>query len=259
MKLQLDRPIVFFDLETTGLNPTEDRIIEISCVKLMPDGSLDEPRTKRLNPGKPISAESSRITGITDEMLKDCPTFLQISKGLLDYLAGCDLGGFNIARFDLPMLTEEFKRIGKAFDPAAFQIVDAQRIYHKKEPRTLEAAYRFYCGKTLEGAHSAEADVLATVAVLLAQIERYDDLPVKTADIAQFCRDERFVDSAGRFHWQGEEASIAFGKKNGTLLRTLAVTDPGFLSWMISNDFPEDTKKICKEALKGRFPVKPTV
>ena len=255
MNLQLTRPIVFFDLETTGLNPQVDRVIEICVIKLHPDGQK-EVKTKRINPTVPISKESSEITGITDEDVKDCPTFAQFAKGIKAVMEGCDISGYNILRFDIPMLVEEFKRSDVEFSLKDVQIIDVQRIYHKMEPRTLEAAMKFYCNEELDGAHAAENDVEATIKVLEGQISKYEDLSGDVSEIAEFCKDERWVDTAGRLHWKDGEAAIGFGKKQGTLLKEMVKNDRGYLDWMLRGEFPEDTKDIIRNAFKGEFPAK---
>ena len=175
MKLNLKRPIIFFDLETTGIDTAKDRIVEISMVKVMPDGE-EITKTRRINPGMHIPEEATAVHGITDEDVKECPTFAQVAKSLEQFIRGCDFGGFNSNRFDLPVLVEEFLRAGVDVDFKRRKFVDVQNIFHKKEQRTLVAAYKFYCDKNLEDAHSAEADTKATYEVLMAQLDRYDDL-----------------------------------------------------------------------------------
>ncbi len=175
MKLNLKRPIVFFDLETTGVDASKDRIVEISMIKVMPDGTEDT-RTRRINPGMPIPAEATAVHGITDADVADEPKFAQVAKSLEEFIRGCDFGGFNSNRFDLPLLVEEFMRAGLSVDLKRRKFIDVQNIFHKKEQRTLVAAYKFYCDKELEDAHSAEADTRATYEVLKAQLDRYDDL-----------------------------------------------------------------------------------
>lgn len=255
MKLKLERPIVFFDLETTGLNTQEDRIIEISVMKILPDGGR-ETKTRRLNPTIPISPESSRITGITDEDVKDAPKFSQLAESLREWLSGCDMAGYNIMRFDVPMLLEEFQRAGVPLSLKGVKLVDAQRIFHKKEPRTLEAALRYYCDEALENAHAAEADVMATIKVLEGQLAKYDDLPQDVDALAAFCRDDRWVDLQGRLHWQGDEVAIGFGKKKGMLLRDLVKRDMSYLNWILDGRFPQDVKDVIREAKEGRYPEK---
>ena len=255
MKLNLERPIVFFDLETTGLNPKTDRIIEICVIKVHPDGSKDV-KTRRMNPTIPISEESSEITGITDEDVKDCPTFRQLAKGIYDFMDGCDISGYNILRFDLPLLIEEFKRVDIEYSMKDVEVIDVQRIYHKKEPRTLEAALQFYCNEELSGAHAAENDVEATIKVLEGQLDKYEDIGGDVRELAKFCKDDRWVDMAGRLHWKGTEVAIGFGRKQGSLLKDMIKTDRSYIDWILRGEFPEDTKEIIRNAIAGKFPVK---
>jgi DNA polymerase III subunit epsilon len=255
MKLKLKRPIVFFDLETTGLNPATDRIVEICVIKLHPDGTR-EIKTRRINPTIPISKESSEITGITDEDVKDSPKFRQLGKGIASFMSGCDISGYNILRFDIPLLVEEFKRIDVDFDMTGIEVVDVQRIYHKKEPRTLAAALKYYCNEEISGAHAAENDVEATIKVLAGQLEKYEDLSDDVAAVAKFCKDARWVDNAGRLHWKDGEVAIGFGKKQGLLLKDLVKSDRGYIDWILNSEFPSDTKDILRNAIRGKFPTK---
>ena len=206
MQLNLKRPIVFFDLETTGVDTARDRIVEISLVKVMPDGR-EIVKTRRINPGMHIPAEASAIHHITDEDVKDCPQFAQIAKSLAQFLEGCDFGGFNSNRFDLPVLVEEFLRAGVDVDFKRRRFIDVQNIFHKMEQRTLVAAYKFYCDKNLEEAHSAEADTLATYEVLKAQLDRYPELQNDVAALAEFSTRDKTADYAGRIliNEKGEE------------------------------------------------------
>ena len=256
MKLKLTRPMICFDLETTGLNPTKDRIMELCMIKVHPNGDRDV-KTRRLNPQQPISKEASEITGITDDDVKDSPTFKSIAKSLLQFIEGCDLSGYNLIRFDIPVLVEEFKRVGLELDLTEVNVVDVQRIYHKREPRTLEAALKHYCGEELAGAHAAENDVEATIKVLEGQLEMYDDLEPELETLAAYCKDDRWADNSGRLHWVEGEAAIAFGKHAGTKLRVLATKERGFLDWVLKKEFPEDVKAIIKDALNGKFLTKP--
>ncbi|MBU0550575.1 3'-5' exonuclease [Myxococcota bacterium] len=256
MKLNLERPLVFFDLETTGLNVQEDRIIEIAVVKLLPDGRR-ETKTRRINPTIPISAASTEITGISDEDVKDAPKFAQLAESLRDWISGCDLAGYNIMRFDVPMLLEEFERAGVPFSLEGVRLIDAQRIFHKKEPRTLEAALRFYCDEALDNAHAAEADVNATIKVLEGQLTHYEDLPQDLDALARFCQDDRWVDLQGRLHWDGDEVVMGFGKKKGASLKGLIQRDPNYINWILDGRFPSDVKHIIREAREGRFPQRP--
>lgn len=242
MKLKLSRPIIFFDLETTGTNIQTDRIVEISLVKLMPNGSVTS-KTRRINPEMPIPAEASAIHHITDEDVAGEPTFRQIAASLASQLSGCDIAGFNSNRFDIPLLDQEFHRAGMDFDFSKAKFIDVQTIYHKKEPRTLIAAYRYYCGKDLTEAHSALADTTATMEVLLAQLEKYDDLPCEVGPLSEYACNNRNVDLMGRlvFDDQGREI-INFGKYKGKLAEEVLSRDPGYYSWIMGGDFAQNTK-----------------
>ena len=242
MKLKLSRPIIFFDLETTGTNIQTDRIVEISLVKLMPNGSFTS-KTRRINPEMPIPAEASAIHHITDEDVAGEPTFRQIAASLASQLSGCDIAGFNSNRFDIPLLDQEFHRAGMDFDFSKAKFIDVQTIYHKKEPRTLIAAYRYYCGKDLTEAHSALADTTATMEVLLAQLEKYDDLPYEVGPLSEYACNNRNVDLMGRlvFDDQGREI-INFGKYKGKLAEEVLSRDPGYYSWIMGGDFAQNTK-----------------
>jgi DNA polymerase-3 subunit epsilon len=226
--LQLARPLAFFDIESTVVVPQRDRIVEISVMKVMPDGS-SRTTTRRLNPGMPIPAAATAIHGISDADVADCPQFADIAEKLLSYLDDCDLAGYNIQGFDVPLLENEFKRVGLDFNTSSRNIVDAYNIFCKLYPRTLTAAYKFFCGGNLEDAHSALADTDATVAVLLGQLAKHPELPRETAGLAEFsaARDADFIDSEGRLKFSGDEAVINFGKNSGRRLKDLAVEDPG--------------------------------
>lgn len=243
MKLKLTRPLVFFDLETTGTNITQDRIVEISIVKLHPDGHTDT-RTRRVNPQMHIPEEATAVHHITDADVADEPTFAQIAKSLAQLISGCDIAGFNSNRFDVPMLDEEFSRAGVDFDFSRVNFIDVQTIYHKREPRTLSAAYRFYCGKDLEGAHSACADTEATLEVLMAQLERYDDLPCDVKALAKEASQHDNVDFVGRliFDDKGREI-INFGKYKGRVAEEVLKADSGYYDWIMKGDFPSNTKR----------------
>lgn len=242
MKLKLTRPLVFFDLETTGTNISTDRIVEISLVKLMPDGTILE-KTRRLNPEMHIPEAATEIHGITDEDVAQMPTFRQVGNSLAQLLAGCDIAGYNSNRFDIPLLDQEFERAKIDFDLSKARMIDVQTIYHKKEPRTLVAAYRYYCGKELEGAHGALADTKATMEVLLAQLERYDDVPCEVGALAEYASPNRNVDIMGRliFDEKGREI-INFGKYKGQVAEEILAKEPGYYSWIMQGDFPRNTK-----------------
>lgn len=245
MKLNLKNPLVFFDLETTGINITKDRIVEISLLKVYPNGK-EEIRSYRINPEMHIPEESTAIHGITDEDVKDCPTFKQLAKTLTDFLEGCDMAGFNSSRFDVPMLAEEFLRAGVDFDMSKRKFVDVQIIFHKKEQRTLEAAYRFYCDKELENAHSAEADAVATYEVLKSQLEKYPDLENDINVLSkEFSSFNNNVDFAGRivFNEKGVEV-FNFGKHKGKSVAEVFKNEPSYYAWMMEGDFPLNTKQV---------------
>ena len=247
MKLNLKRPIIFFDLETTGVNTSRDRIVEISLVKVMPDGE-EIIKTRRINPEMPIPAEATAIHHISDEDVKDCPTFRQIAKSLYQFMLGCDFGGFNSNRFDLPMLVEEFLRAGVDVDFKNRKFIDVQNIFHQMEQRTLVAAYKFYCDKDLTEAHSAEADTLATYEVLKAQLDRYDILENDIEALAKFSSRGETADYAGRigYNERGDEV-FTFGKHKDRVVSEIFATDPSYYAWLMNGDFPAYTKKIFTE------------
>ncbi len=247
MQLNLKNPLVFFDLETTGINIVKDRIIEISYVKVHPNGK-EESKTRRINPGMPIPPESTAIHGITDDDVKDCPTFKEIAKSLASQIEGCDLAGFNSNRFDIPMLVEEFLRAGVDIDLNRRKFVDVQTIFHKMEQRTLAAAYKFYCDKELENAHTAEADTMATYEILKAQLDKYPDLENDIHFLSKYSSFTNNVDFAGRmvYNEKGEEV-INFGKYKGQLVSEVLQKDPGYYSWIMNGDFPLNTKKMLTE------------
>ena len=255
---KLDRPLAAFDIEATGISPRADRIVELAIVRIMPDGTRDT-HTYRVNPEMPIPAEASAIHGITDEDVADCPVFPTIAQEIFDLLDGADLGGFNILRYDIPMLGEEFLRAGIEFDTEERRIIDAQRIFHKRHPRDLTAAVAFYCNEMLLDAHGAEADTLATIRVLEAQFEKYSDLPRDLDELDAYCnpRDPTWVDRIGRLKWVRGEVTLNFGKKKGTSLRRIIEEDRGFIKWMLRSDFPRDTKTILENAVKGSWPRPP--
>ncbi len=257
MELVLERPLVFFDIESTGTNPYRDRIVEIAVIKVMPDGSREEV-VRRINPGMPIPAGASAVHGIYDADVADAPTFDVIAHNLYNYLDGCDLAGYNIVKFDVPMLQEEFKRCGLELSMRDRKLIDVFNIFCRLYPRNLTAAYKFFCGGDLEDAHSALADTDATVAVLLGQLAKHPELPREMAGLAEFsaARDADFVDPEGRLKFSGDEVVINFGKNSGRRLRDLASEDPGFLRWMLRSDFSDDVKNIIKNALAGDFPTR---
>ena len=244
MKLNLKRPIVFFDLETTGVDTAKDRIVEISMVKVMPDGE-EIVKTRKINPGIHIPEEATAIHGITDEDVKDCPTFAQIARSLEQFIAGCDFGGFNSNRFDIPVLAEEFLRAGVDIDMTKRKFVDVQVIFHKMEQRTLSAAYKFYCEKSLEDAHTAEADTRATYEVLKAQLDRYPDLQNDIAFLAEYSSFSKNVDFAGRMVYDDNGVEVFnFGKYKGMSVAEVLKKDPGYYSWILNSDFTLNTKAV---------------
>ncbi len=247
MQLNLKNPLVFFDLETTGVNIVKDRIIEISFVKVCPNGQ-EICKTRRINPGMPIPPESTAIHGITDEDVKDCPTFKEIAKSLAAQIKGCDLAGYNSNRFDIPLLAEEFIRAGVDIDLNRRKFVDVQTIYHKMEQRTLAAAYKFYCNKDLNNAHTAEADTMATYEVLKAQLDRYPELQNDIDFLSKYSSYNNNVDFAGRmiYNDKGEEV-FNFGKYKGQLVTDVLRRDPNYYEWIINGDFALNTKKILTE------------
>lgn len=246
MKLSLKKPIIFFDLETTGTSITTDRIVEISMIKVMPNGE-ERTRTLRVNPEMHIPEESTAIHHITDADVADKPTFKQIAKDLAKSFEGCDVAGYNSNKFDLPMLSEEFNRAGVDFDFSRARMVDVQTIFHKKEQRTLVAAYRFYCDRNLEEAHSANADTRATYEVLMAQLDRYPDLPNDIEELSKFSSQNNNVDLMGRIilNDKGEEV-INFGKYKGQTVESVFRKDQGYFSWIEQGDFPQDTKRAFR-------------
>lgn len=253
MKLKLKNPILFFDIESTGLNIATDRIVEISVVKVHPDGEV-ETKTRRINPTIPISPEAQAVHGISDEDVKDCPTFKQVAKSLAQWMSGCDIAGYNSTKFDIPLLAEEFLRADVAdFDFRKRKLVDVQTIFHKMEQRTLSAAYKFYCGKTLENAHSAEADTLATYEILMAQLDKYPELENNVNFLAEFSTKTKNVDYAGRIVYNDKDVpTFNFGKHKGRPVKEVLAQEPSYYSWMMNGDFTLDTKKVLTEIHLGK-------
>ena len=244
MELKLSKPICFFDLETTGINITNDRIVEISVLKVFPNGNK-ESHTWRVNPGIPIPKNVSDIHHITDGMVADEPLFKELAPKVYALIKDSDLGGYNSNRFDIPLLAEELLRADIDFDLKKALSVDVQTIFHKKEKRTLEAAYKFYCDKNLENAHSAAADTLATYEVLKAQLDKYEDLENNTAWLAQFSAHRKFADFAGYIGYTKEGKEVfSFGKHKGTLVEDILEKEPGYFGWLLNADFPLYTKKV---------------
>jgi len=247
MQLNLKNPILFFDLETTGLNVASDRIVELSALKIMPNGD-EELKTRRINPTIPISPEATSIHHITNEDVADCPTFKEVAKSLAQWIEGCDLAGYNSIKFDIPILVEEFLRAGIAVDFRKRKIIDVQNIFHKMEQRTLIAAFKFYCNKDLSNAHSAEADAYATYEVLKAQLDRYPDLKNDVAFLSDFSNVNRNMDYAGRFILnERDEPVVNFGKHKGKKLRDVLTKEPSYYAWIMNSDFTLDTKRVLTE------------
>ena len=262
--LKLKKPLAIFDLETTGINISQDRIIEISVVKALANGETII-KTHKINPERPIPYESSLIHGIYDEDVNDAPTFKQLAKSLAQFLEGCDLGGYNVIRFDIPMLVEEFLRVEVDFNLNHRKLVDAQKIFHLMEPRNLAAAYKFYCKKELENAHSAEADALATFHVLNAQVECYEGVEIKNdkgnmyapvkndMDALHEITAAKIIDLAGRFAYNNIGLEVfAFGKHKDKPIMDVLQKEPSYYDWMMQGDFPLDTKrKLTEIKLRG--------
>jgi len=248
MNLNLTRPIAFFDLESTGVDVSKDRIVEISIQKLMPNGEK-ETFTKRVNPEMPIPIEASEVHGIYDFDVLNEKTWKEIAPEVVEFIGDADLAGYNSNRFDIPMLMEELLRVEVELDMTDRKRIDVQNIFYKQEKRTLEAALQFYCGKTLENAHSAEADTTATMDVLLAQIERYDDLEGNVDFLAEYSEmGNKMADYAGRFVFNADgEPCFNFGKHKGKTIEDVLRREPSYYSWMMQGDFPRYTKKVLQE------------
>lgn len=254
MELNLKNPILFFDIESTGLNVATDRIVEICAVKIHPNGD-QEIKTRRINPTIPISPEAQAVHGISDEDVKDCPTFKQIAKSLAQWMSGCDIAGYNSTKFDIPLLAEEFLRAEVPdFDFRKRKLIDVQTIFHKMEQRTLSAAYKFYCQKDLENAHSAEADTLATYEILKAQLDRYPEtLQNDMSFLAEFSTKNKNVDYAGRIVYNEKNIPVFnFGKHRGVPVKEVLTKEPSYYSWMMNGDFTLDTKKVLTEIHLGQ-------
>jgi DNA polymerase-3 subunit epsilon len=247
LELNLKRPVCFVDLETTGINVSTDRIVEISVLKVSP-GGREQWMSTRINPGMPIPAKSTAIHGITDEDVANAPTFREIAKNLTAFLEGCDLAGYNAVKFDIPVLAEEFLRVNIDFNFRKRKYIDVQVIFHKKEQRTLAAAYQFYCRKELNDAHSSMADTQATYEVLKAQLDKYTDLGNDVVKLAEFSSFNDNVDFAGRIILDENGIEIFnFGKHKGKPVESVLKEEPSYYSWMMNGDFPLYTKKILTE------------
>ncbi len=245
MKLNLKKPLVFFDLETTGVSSIHDRIIMLGYIKVYPNGN-EEAKTIYINPERHIPEETTAIHHITDDDVKDCPTFKQIAANLAATFEGCDFAGFNSNHFDVPMLVEEMLRAGMNFDISKSKLIDVQNIYHKLEPRTLSAAYKYYCHKELDGAHSAENDTMATYEVMKAQLDKYPEVLKNDVDfLADFSKMNNNVDLAGRIVYNEQNVPVFnFGKYKGTPVEEVLTKDPGYYGWILQGDFPQNTKQV---------------
>ena len=248
MKIRLNKPVVFMDLETTGLSLTQDRIVEIAMLKVNPDGTQVKKR-KLINPEKPIPPEVTAIHGISDEMVKDAPIFRVAANEIKQFMDGADLGGYNSNKFDWPLLMEEFLRCGLEFDISDRKLLDVQKIYHVMEPRNLSAAYKFYCDQTLENAHSAEADVNATWEVFEAQIQKYDQLGDTIESVLQQIGEDEIIDFARRFVMENGKPVFNFGKHKGKVVEDVLKNEPSYYDWMMKSDFAMHTKQKLTEIL----------
>ncbi|MBO4615694.1 MAG: 3'-5' exonuclease [Bacteroidales bacterium] len=247
MRIQLRKPIVFFDLETTGINIATDRIVEISIIKVHPNGN-EQKKTYRINPEMPIPPQSTAVHGISDADVANCPTFKQIAKEMVEIFKDSDIAGYNSNKFDVPLLAEEFIRAGVDFDLKKRHFVDVMSIFMKKEPRNLSAAYKFYCNADLENAHSANADTEATYEVFKAQVDRYSDIGNDIAEISKFSSYGSNADFMGRFVYDADNNVVVnFGKYKGQLLTEVFKKDPAYYDWMMKGDFPLYTKKVLAD------------
>ncbi len=253
MRLKLKRPLLIFDTETTGVDPKTDRIIELAVVKLTPDGGREE-KCRRFNPLVPIPKDATAVHGISNNDVKDEPPFAKMAggeRGIATYFRGCDLAGYNITGFDIPILLAELERAGETLDLTDIAIIDAYRIFTSREPRDLTAATKFYCGKELANAHSALGDVLATAEVLASQLERYDDLPDDPDELDRSLRAPGWVDRQGKIRIIDGCMTISFGRNKGKTLEELARDEPDYLRWMITNRVAHDARKLIEDALMG--------
>lgn len=255
MRLSLTRPLVLIDLETTGTNAQLDRIVQLAVIALGADGSRRD-KVRLINPGVPIPASATAVHGITDEAVMDAPTFKEVARGLAALLEGADIGGYNVRRFDWSMLCAEFRRAGVTIEEQR-RFVDAQAIFFLKHPRTLAAAAKVYCDEDFTAAHDALADIRMTERVLAAQLDTHAELPgtVDELDALLFPEDPSVIDKSGKFRWRDGEATVAFGRHAGRPMREV---DVGFYGWMLSADFPADTKAIAAAAIEGRYPERPS-
>ena len=254
--LQLKRPIAFIDVETTGTNPHSDRVVELSILKIHPNGN-EEYKSHRANPGIPIPASATAVHGITDTDVAGEPEFRQYAKSVRDFLEGCDIAGFNVIKFDLPCLEAEFTRANIEFSRQGRHLVDSMVIYHQREPRDLEAAYHKYCSGEMKNAHCAEEDAKASAEILDGQLEMYKDLPRDVVGLCALCYevDANSIDADGKFIWVEGEAVCNFGKKHrGHKLKDISIEDPGYLEWITRSDFSTEVKEMAIKAINGEFP-----
>ena len=254
-QLQFEKPVVFFDLETTGISAPHDRIVEITAIRLVPDGRRDV-WTKRMNPGMPIPKSATEVHGITNEMVAGEPPFSFYAAQLKQFIGDADLGGFGISRLDIPLLEAEFRRVGVEFSRRGRRIIDAQILFHMLEPRDLAAAYKRYRGQELANAHTSVADVEASIEVVEGMLQMHSELPHNVEGLNALCNreQENWIDSQGKFAWSSGVAVVGFGKYKGVPIRSIAQTDSGYFDWMIKSDFAEDTKAVAARALRGDFP-----
>ena len=252
--LKLTRPIAFLDIETTGVNKQNDRVIDICIIKIFPDGR-EEILDSLINPEIPIPSEATEINGIKDIDVQGKPTFKEFAPKIINFIDNCDLCGFNIIGFDLHLLESEFKRVGINYSNEGRKVIDVLRIYHKLEPRDLISAHLKYCGKVLENAHRAKVDVRATINVLESQLEKHDDIPY-VSELHEFCnpKDPSWIDNEGKLIWYNNEAIINFGKHSGKTLEHIQKNELDYLQWIMSNDFSSDVKRIIENAINGDFP-----
>ena len=255
--MKLDRPVVFFDLEATGIAPLEDPIVDIALIKRSPDGS-EVVFTSFVNPGVPIPREASAVHHITDDMVREAPRFSELAPRVLEFIGDADLGGFNVLKYDIPMLQAELRRAAHGeLNMQGRRVVDAFSIFQRMEPRNLSAAYKLYCGKPLPDAHRAEPDARATMEVFWAQLERYQELPKDVEGVAKFCapKDPGRVDSEGKFVWRNGEAAFNFGKHRTLTLKEIAKREPSYLIWLSKAEkTTPELQRLCEDALAGRFP-----
>lgn len=252
--LKLTRPIAVIDIETTGLNKQEDRIVDICVTKILPNGE-EKTLNSLINPTIPIPFESTKIHGITDADVQGKPTFKEFAQKIINFIDKCDLCGFGI-KFDLAFLESEFKRAGVSYSEEGTEILDVQHIYYKLEPRDLSAAHLRYCGKPLENAHKAHVDVRATIEILESQLKQYDALPRDISGLRKFCnlKNPLWIDDDGKFTWSNGKTIINFGVHQGKTLEFISKDKPDYLKWILSTDFSSEVKNIVREAIEGKFP-----